>query len=764
MAAGSGDKRSGDPIHLAFEGLVGDEPLRPPAPPDQPRRPPDDEEAGFEEFLSTLRKAAEEAAAASVESMAERFDRKLDAIAALLELQGPSGAADDHTRIDSLREELRSGMAAISQGLHSDLTRLSHGLARETAEIRGELEGLAVQMYQAGTASAGGAEATGDGLERLRAEIAAQRKQLRAEVDAAMSGLTDPRGDTWRGLRANLEVLLAGSTERLRAEVAHDQDEFRAEMRSALATVLDRHAKALADRLASLEAAVTAEATPRSGADDVRAALAAHARLVDERISGLEALLVDAGDRQVQDAASTRMELRAEVQAVLAAAMDHQAAAWDRVQAELERMREAAPAEPAAAAADSDEGLANLGERLREELEGHRRDLAAALEEQAGSYLRSVQAVVDAAVRAAVADAAEAQSRVLGERTAELAAAAAATSEQLRDDLAAVRSESATLVESALAGVIRQQGQAWEARRGELEAALADTFERVEAVIRDEREALEIVRSEVVSARLEDPQRIARLETAVADMSRRMAELSVATVEATTRQVGELRQVQNDIYENSRQLYAVLTEEGEKSAAEMRSLLRQAQRVMDDSRQEVRAEIADALLKASTDQERRFHVQAGELDEALARSAADHARQLDRQTAAFEAILHSFGQRLNEDRRAADLTAEAVAGDVTTAIGRLREEVHQRMNEVGAASNRASASADAALAEVRAAQEQAVGVDELREAVAFLRGELARYQRMVSARDRYALPAAESKAGKPRAAAKKAPARKRTAS
>lgn len=818
MVAGAGDKRSGHSIHQAFEGLVAEEPFggphqpappRPPgAPPADAPPPPSSSSELLDQLVDGVRQSAEEAARASVAALAERFDRKIDGMSALLEMQGTSAAADQ-TRIDALREELRSAVAGMGQELKAELTRLSHGLARDTAEIRGELEGLAVQVYQAATEAAGpaAAEGSGDGIERLRAELAAQRRQLRAEVDAALAGMADPRGETWRGLRSNLEILLAGSSERLRAEVAHDQDEFRAEMRSALAGILDRHAKALVDRLASLEAAVTSDAGPGRG-DDVRAAvtsaLTAHTRSLDDRVARLEDALAETGERLAREAGATRMELRAEVQAVLAAAMaagpvvdagpggeaaiaagavrealvelrTRQETAWADLRAAIassepggERLR----AEISAALADAstrqaaawDESLANAGERLREELDIHRRDLTAALDDQAGTTLRQVQALIDASVRAAVADAAEGQSRVLQERTAQLAAAASTTSERLRDELAAMRSESGTVVEGALAAVIRQQGQAWEARRAELEAALADTFERVQAVIADEREALETARSELVAARLEDPQRISRLETAVADMSRRMAELVVSTMEASNRQIEELRQIQNEIFENSRQLYAVLNEEGEQSAGEMRALLRQAQRVMEESRAELRAEISDAMLRASTDQERRFHVQAAELDEAMSRNAADHARQLDRQTAALEAILHSFGQRLAEDRRAADLTAQSAAGDTTTALGRLRDEVHHRLNEVAAASARAAASADTALAELRAAQERAVGLDELREAVSFLRAELARFQRMVSARDRYGLSAAEGPSVKARAGAKKGPAHKRTAS
>jgi len=855
MVADAGGSRSGDPIHRAFEGLVEEEPYRPPAPapaaappavpPALPAVPESDSEEQRALLEATARQAAEAVAAAG------RLEGKIDAIAALLERPPPDGGG----RLDALRQELRSAVAAMGQQLQAELGRLSRGLAQETAEIRGDLEGLAAELYRVAApapAQAAAAESTSvpaDGLERLRAEVTAQRKQLRAELEAAIAGLIDPRGDTWRGLRGSLEVLLAGSSERLRAEVAHDQDEFRAELRSTLTTLLEHHSQMLTDRLSAVKGTAVPE-SPLGYSFDVKSAVAstvgAHARALEDRIDRLERALADAIDGQRQDAASTRMELRAEVQAVLAAAMGQQAAAWDAVRAELEAVRSEAaeasvpgtvapvPAEvrpevldelraavvdavlatrhelkatierqsavwddlreeldrelravptsdlagerealaaevqstlaaaTARQAASWEEGLGNTGERLREELELHRREQAAALDVLATHQLTQTEALIHAAVRTAVADATDAQARVLGEHSAQLALAAVATADQVLEQLAALRAESSTLVENALAAVIRQQAQAWEARRAELEAGLADTNERVQNVIADEREALELVRQEVVAARLDDPQRVARLEVAVGDLGRRMAELSVASVEATSRQIEELRQVQNGIYENSRQLYAVLAEEGEQAGAEMRALLRQAQRVLEDSRQDVRAEIGDAVVRMSTDQERRFQVQAGAVDDALSRNAGEHSRHLERQTVALEAVLHAFGQRLAEDRRASDLAATAAAA-----------EVQQRLDEVAAASARASASAEAALAELRAAQERAVSLDDLRTAVTFMREEMARMQRMISVRDRYSLapvekaPRAAAKAansGKAKAAAKKAPARKRTAS
>ncbi|MFP5319091.1 MAG: hypothetical protein ACLGI2_12470 [Acidimicrobiia bacterium] len=809
MVADAGGTRSGDSIHRAFEGLVDDGPFQPP-PPVAPAREegPDGgrdqveaaardaaEAAARQAAEATARQAAEAAArqvaevAADQAAAAERLDHKIDALAALVERARP----DDAGRVDALRQELRSAVTTMAQQLQSELGRISQGLAQETAEIRGELQGLAADLYRGGPPAAP-SDLPADGLHRLQAEVAAQRKQLRAELEAAISSIVDPRSDTWRGLRGSLEVLLAGSAERLRAEVAHDQDEFRAEMRATLSGVLERQAQGVADRLSALERALAAESRTRSrqgtgpGLDE---ALAAHTRALEARIGRLEESLTVSADNQRQEAVSTRMELRAEVQAVLAAALGQQGAALDALRTELEQARRPGPSQPpelapatadlaatvreslagqqeavaaevlaalaaatARQAAAWEEGLANVGERLREELEAHRREQAAAFHAEVSGQLSQTEGVIHAAVRSAVADAAEAQARVLGHHSLEVATAAASTTDRVLEELAALRSESATLVEGALAAVIRQQGQAWEARRAELEAALADTFERVQKVIADEREALELVRQEVVAARLDDPQRMARLETAVGDLGRRMAELSVATVEATSRQVEELRQVQTGIFENSRQLYAVLAEEGEQAGAEMRSLLRQAQRVLEDSRQDVRAEIADAVIRITADQERRFHVQATAVDDALARNAGEHDRHLERQTAALEAILHAFGQRLAEDRRAADLSAQAVAG-----------EMHQRLQEVAAASARASASAEAALAELRATQERAVSLDELREAVGFLREELARVQRMVSARDRYALAQApKAGAAKARPTAKKAPARKRTAS
>ena len=843
MVADAAGNRSGDPIHRAFEGLVEEEPYRPPSPPPAPRAPAAPSDGEPEEHRELLEATAAQAAAAVAAT--ERLDGKIDALAALLQRLPP----DDGGRVDALRQDLRSAVSAMGQQLQAELGRLSSGLARETAEIRGELEGLAADLYRVATPPP--AEVPGppaDGLERMRAEVTAQRKQLRAELEAAISGLVDPRGDTWRGLRGSLEVLLAGSSERLRAEVAHDQDEFRAEMRSMISTILEGHTDLLAARLsASKEPAPE----PVLGlAFDLKSAMTsavgAQSRALEDRIDRLEQALAGAIQGQRQDATSTRMELRAEVQAVLAAAMGQQAAAWDAVRAELEAVRaeaveasagvpvrtvtsEVSPAvlgelrasvadalgearrdleaalerqfavwndvreelrrEPQPAlpdlaaerevlaaevqstlaaatarqAASWEEGLGNTGERLREELEQHRREQAAALDVVASHQLSQTEALIHAAVRTAVADATDAQARVLGEHSAQLAMAAASTTDQVLEQLAALRAESSTLVENALAAVIRQQAQAWEARRAELEAALADTFERVQKVIVDEREALELVRQEVVAARLDDPQRIARVEVAVGDLGRRMAELSVAAVESTSRQIEELRQVQNGIYENSRQLYAVLAEEGEQAGAEMRALLRQAQRVLEDSRQDVRAEIADAFVRLSTEQERRSQLQATAVDEALSRNAGEHARHLDRQTAALEAVLHAFGQRLAEDRRASDLAAAAAAA-----------EVRQRLDEVAAAIARPSASAEAALAELRAAEERAVSLADLRTAVTLMREEMARVQRMVSARERYALAPVESpakakaKAGAAKAkaasAAKKAPARKRSAS
>lgn len=789
MAADAGGRGPGDPIHRAFEGLVDEEPYVPPLPPSGPiagAMPFDDAAEPAEEVAAAVRDAAREAAAASAAEVAERLGRRIDRLTALVEQRPLAVPADDGSRLDALREEVRSAVAGLGQQLQGELARLSQGLARETAEMRGELEGLAAELYR--REAGGGPAPTGPPAhepDRLRAEVAAQRKQLRAELEAAVSGLVDPRGETWRGLRSGLEVLLAGSAERLRAEVAHDQDEFRAEMRNTIATVLDRHARAISERLAAMESAIDAERSPGQ-AYDVRAAvssaLAAHTRAVDDRIARLESALAEAAARQGQEAASTRMELRAEVQAVLAV-MDQQAAAWEARRADvasgqagagsdgsalLAAEREALAAEVHAAlasaaarqSAELEQALGETTERLREDIAAFRREQAAATEGQAAGRREEVAA----AVRAAVAEAAEGQARVLGEHSAQLAVAAASTADRVLEQLAALRSESAAALESALAAVIRQQGQAWEARRAELEAGLADTFERVQKVIADEREALELVRSEVVAARLDDPQRIARMEAAVGDLGRRMAELSMAAVEATNRQVEELRQVQNGIFENSRQLYAVLAEDWERAGTEMRALLRQAQRVVEDSREQVRAEIGDAHLRASADQDGRFRAQAAELAEALASNAAEHRRQIDHQTAALEAVLHAFGQRLAEDRRASDLAGQALAGAIESAVERLRGDVDRRLSEVAAVSARASASAEAALAELRAAQERTVDLEELREMVTFMREELARVQRMMSARERYSLSPAERPGERARPAAKKAAPRRRTAS
>jgi hypothetical protein len=632
MAADAGGRGPGDPIHRAFEGLVDEEPYVPPLPPSGPiagAMPFDDAAEPAEEVAAAVREAAVEAAAASAAEVAERLGRRIDRLTALVEQRPLAVPADDGSRLDALREEVRSAVAGLGQQLQGELARLSQGLARETAEMRGELEGLAAELYRreagGGPAPAG---APAQAPDRLRAEVAAQRKQLRAELEAAVSGLVDPRGETWRGLRSGLEVLLAGSAERLRAEVAHDQDEFRAEMRNTIATVLDRHARAISERLAAMESAIDAERSPGQ-AYDVRAAvssaLAAHTRAVDDRIARLESALAEAAARQGQEAASTRMELRAEVQAVLA--------------------------------------------------------------------------------------------------------------------------------------VMDQQAAAWEARRADVASGQAGAESDGSALL-----AVELVRSEVVAARLDDPQRIARMEAAVGDLGRRMAELSMAAVEATNRQVEELRQVQNGIFENSRQLYAVLAEDWERAGTEMRALLRQAQRVVEDSREQVRAEIGDAHLRASADQDGRFRAQATELAEALASNAAEHRRQIDHQTAALEAVLHAFGQRLAEDRRASDLAGQALAGAIESAVERLRGDVDRRLSEVAAVSARASASAEAALAELRAAQERTVDLEELREMVTFMREELARVQRMMSARERYSLSPAERAGERARPAAKKAAPRRRTAS